>query len=105
MLHKLWVAMGLQFPTVEDAMRSRQKCTRIGYRNYCVKTKGAFAEAFTDHLHQHRYDTLALSHKEDLHEEVLRKAERIDYPCVVFFNEKSFSTIVVDDPNMEYPVQ
>lgn len=102
MLRKLWIAMGFIFPTVADAMRKRQACTRIGYTSYCVMNRAGFAEAFTHHLHEYRNasDSLAVLNKHK-HEDVTAKAQRMDYPCVVVFVEDGFSTIAIDSPTME----
>lgn len=102
MLRKLWIAMGFIFPTVADAMRKRQACTRIGYTSYCVMNRAGFAEAFTHHLHEYRNasDSLAVLNK-DKHEDVVAKAQRLDYPCVVVFVEDDFSAIAIDAPTME----
>lgn len=102
MLRKLWIAMGFIFPTVADAMRKRQACTRIGYTSYCVMNRAGFAEAFTHHLHEYRNasDSLAVLNKHK-HEDVTAKAQRMEYPCVVVFVEDDFSTIALDAPTME----
>lgn len=102
MLRKVWIAMGFIYPTVADAMRRRQACTRIGYTSYCVMNRAGFAEAFTHHLHEYRNasDSLAVLNKHK-HEEVTAKAQRMNYPCVVVFVEDGFSAIEIDAPTME----
>ncbi len=102
MLRKLWVAIGFQFPTVADATRKRQACTRVGYTSYCVMNRAGFAEAFTHHLHEYRdtSSSLAVLYKHK-HEEVVTKSQNMTYPCVVVFVEDGFSSITIDAPTME----
>lgn len=97
MFRKLWVAIGLQFPSVADAMRTKQACTRINYNDYCVKSRAGFAEAFSDHIYQHRNNsTPTLALYSCLHEGVLARANELQYPCVVFFSEDSFTSLPID---------
>ncbi|UAW96771.1 hypothetical protein pEaSNUABM22_00284 [Erwinia phage pEa_SNUABM_22] len=103
MLRKLWVAMGFIFPTVKDALNSGEHCTRIGYRNYCIRSAGGFAEAFSDHLIQYRSSSMSLAQNEDRHEDVLNKARHLEYPCVIYFNDNTFNSIPVEEPRLRYP--
>lgn len=98
MFRKLWVAIGLQFPNVADAMRSKQNCVRVNYDDYFVRNRAGFAEAFSDHLYQNRNNSMpTLATYTDLHEDVLVRANKMSYPCVVFFVSKTFSALPIDN--------
>lgn len=102
MLRRLWVALGIKFPTVSDAIRSRQACMQVGHKSYCVMNRAGFAEAFTHHLHVYSNHSSSLAvlnkHKQG---NVAKKSQDIDYPCVVIFGSEDFSCVEIDPPNTE----